>query len=223
MYGLGWCEIVPPPEVDGTANADPTGTRHLGMADAEPPRVPWVSESVIVSDSAIAGRGMFTNQALEPGRVVLRLGGRLVSTEELTRLIHHSDRYVDTVAVFEDVYLVLPSGTTMHYGNHSCEPNLWHVGPYEIAARRRIGAGEELTMDYGTQSGAPGFSMACIWGQRSAGASSPARTGDVPICGPATPGTGCRRSRSGSATRPARDFESSSASRAGSRTRSPSC
>jgi hypothetical protein len=123
-----------------------------------------VCESVIVSDSAIAGRGMFTNQALEPGRVVLRLGGRLVSTEELARLIHHSDRYVDTVTVFEDVHLVLPSGTTMHYGNHSCEPNLWHVGPYEIATRRRIGAGEELTMDYGTQSGAPGFAMACRCG-----------------------------------------------------------
>jgi hypothetical protein len=136
------------------------------MADAGPPRVPWVCESVIVSDSAIAGRGMFTNQALEPGRVVLRLGGRLVSTEELARLLQHSGRYVDTVTVFEDVHLVLPSGTTVHYGNHSCEPNLWHVGPYEIATRRRIGAGEELTMDYGTQSGAPGFSMKCQCGAR---------------------------------------------------------
>jgi hypothetical protein len=35
------------------------------MADAGPPRVPWMHESVIVSDSAIAGRGMFTNQDLE--------------------------------------------------------------------------------------------------------------------------------------------------------------
>ena len=134
------------------------------MADAEPPRVPWVCESVIVSDSPIAGRGMFTNQALEPGRVVVRLGGRLVSTEELARLLEESDRYVDTLTVFEDVHLVLPSGTTVHYGNHSCELNLWHVGPYEIATRRQIDAGEELTMDYGTQSGAPGFSMACRCG-----------------------------------------------------------
>jgi hypothetical protein len=109
---------------------------------------------------------MFTNQVLEPGRVVLRLGGRLVSTEELARLLQHSGRYVDTVTVVEDVHLVLPSGTTVHYGNHSCEPNLWHVGPYEIASRRGIGAGEELTMDYGTQSGAPGFSMTCRCGAR---------------------------------------------------------
>ena len=118
-------------------------------------------ESVIVSDSAIAGRGLFTNQALEPGRVVLRLGGRLVSTAELARLLDESNRYVDTLTIFDDFHLVLPSGTTVHYGNHSCDPNLWHIGPYEIAARRWIEAGEELTIDYGTQSGAPGFSKAC--------------------------------------------------------------
>ena len=118
-------------------------------------------ESVIVSDSAIAGRGLFSNQALAPGQVVLRLGGRLVSTAELARLLDESDRYVDTLTILEDVHLVLPSATTLHYGNHSCDPNLWHVGPYEIAARRWIEAGEELTIDYGTQSGAPGFSMAC--------------------------------------------------------------
>jgi hypothetical protein len=120
-----------------------------------------VYESVIVSHSLIAGRGLFTNHALAPGQVVLRLGGRLVSTEDLARLIEVSDRYVDTLTAFDDAHLVLPSGTTVHYGNHSCDPNLWHVGPYDIAARRRIGAGEELTIDYGTQSGAPGFSMAC--------------------------------------------------------------
>jgi hypothetical protein len=120
-----------------------------------------VHESVIVSDSAIAGRGLFTNQSLAPGQVVLRLGGRLVSTAELTRLLDGSSRYVDTLTVFEDIHLVLPSATTLHYGNHSCDPNLWHVGAYEIAARKRIEAGEELTIDYGTQSGAPGFSMTC--------------------------------------------------------------
>jgi hypothetical protein len=131
------------------------------MADAAPPQVPWVHESVIVSDSSIAGRGLFTNQALAPGQVVLRLGGRLVSTAELARLLEESNRYVDTLTVFEDAHLVLPSATTLHYGNHSCDPNLWHVGAYEIATRRLIEAGEELTIDYGTQSGAPGFSMAC--------------------------------------------------------------
>jgi hypothetical protein len=52
----------------------------------------------------------------------------------------------------------------VHYGNHSCDPNLWHVGPYEIATRRPVRAGEELTMDYATQTGTPGFSMSCRCG-----------------------------------------------------------
>jgi uncharacterized protein len=131
---------------------------------AGPPPVPWVHESVIVTTSAIAGRGLGTNAALEAGQVVLRLGGRLVSTGELARLLDESAGYLDTVTVFEDAHLVLPSGTTLHYGNHSCEPNLWHVGPYEVAARRPIDPGEELTIDYATHSGAPGFSMACACG-----------------------------------------------------------
>ncbi len=134
------------------------------MPEAGPPLVPWVYESVIVTTSAIEGRGLFTNEALEAGQEVLRLGGRLVSTAELVRLLDESDRYVDTVTVFDDLHLVLPSGTTLHYGNHSCDPNLWHVGPYDIASRRSVTAGEELTIDYATQSGAPGFSMVCTCG-----------------------------------------------------------
>lgn len=118
-------------------------------------------EAIVVKDSAIAGRGLFATTPIEEGTVVIRVGGRLVGTDELRRLIETSPHYVDTLTVFEDVHLVLPAATTVHYGNHSCDPNLWHVGPYEIATRREVGVGEELTMDYATQTGAPGFSMPC--------------------------------------------------------------
>jgi SET domain-containing protein len=130
----------------------------------DPPLVPWVDEAVIVANSVVHGRGLFTNADLDAGRIVIRLGGRLVSSRELERLLDESAAYVDTVAVAEDVHLVLPSGTTVHYGNHSCDPNLWHVGPYEIATRRPVAAGEELTVDYGTQSAGAGFSMGCSCG-----------------------------------------------------------
>jgi hypothetical protein len=36
---------------------------------------------------------------------------------------------------------------------------MWHVGPYEIAARRAGGVGDEPAIDYGIQSGAAGFAM----------------------------------------------------------------
>jgi hypothetical protein len=73
---------------------------------------------VIVSYSVIHGRDLFTNANLDADRVVIRLGGRLVSSE-LERLLDAAPASVDTVAVYEDVHLVLPSGTTVHYGNHS--------------------------------------------------------------------------------------------------------
>jgi uncharacterized protein len=134
------------------------------VAPHGPPLVPWVDEVVIVNHSVIHGRGLFANSDLDAGRVVIRLGGRLVSSSELERLVDAATGYIDTVAVYEDVHLVLPSGTTVHYGNHSCDPNLWHTSPYEIATRRPVAVGEELTVDYGTHSAGAGFSMRCACG-----------------------------------------------------------
>ena len=101
--------------------------------------------------------------------IVIRLSGRLVSTDELARLIEHANSdpshvYVDTLTIHEDAHLVLPAASVIHFGNHSCDPNLWHVGPFEIATRHAVHIGDELTIDYGSQSGAPGFSMDCSCG-----------------------------------------------------------
>jgi uncharacterized protein len=128
---------------------------------------PWIDEALIVGESPISGLGLFAADSIESGRVVIRLGGRLLSTSQLEDLIVASSQYVDTLTVSEGLHLVLPPNTKVHYGNHSCDPNLWHVGPYEIAARRLIEGGEEVTIDYGTQSGAPGFSMVCSCGAES--------------------------------------------------------
>ena len=139
------------------------------MDKVGPPETVWVHPHIAVHDSSIEGKGLFATRDLPAGEIVLRLGGRLVSTDELARLIDHaksdpSHTYVDTLTIDEDAHLVLPPGTVIHFGNHSCDPNMWHVSPFEIATRRLVSAGDELTIDYGTQSGAPGFSMACRCG-----------------------------------------------------------
>ena len=115
------------------------------------------------------GEGTLCYGRIPTGEVVLRLNGRLVSTEELGRPIEHakadpSHSYADTLTIYEDAHLVLPLGTAIYFGNHSCDPSMWHVGPYEIATRPAVGVAEELTIDYGTQSGAAGFSMSCSCG-----------------------------------------------------------
>jgi uncharacterized protein len=72
--------------------------------------------------------------------------------------------FVDTITAFPDVHLVLPPDTIAHFMNHSCDPNAWHAGPYEIAARGDLAAGREVTIDYATHSGAAGFRMDCNCG-----------------------------------------------------------
>ena len=133
-------------------------------ADVPPPEPDcWLHPDVAVDRSPIAGRGLFARAPIPAGTVVSRLGGRLVTTGELRRLLAGPD-YVDTIAVAGDVHLVLPPRRDNGYGNHSCDPNLWWVGAYELAARRDIAAGEELTTDYATSTAEPGFVMPCACG-----------------------------------------------------------
>jgi SET domain-containing protein len=122
----------------------------------------WLHPDVAVRRSTIEGRGLFARAPIPAGTVVSRVGGRLVSGAELRRLFADPDQpYVDTITVAADTHLVLPPRRDNGYGNHGCDPNLWWTGPYELAARRDIAAGEELTNDYATSTAEPGFTMSC--------------------------------------------------------------
>jgi hypothetical protein len=150
----GWAE---PPSTD-----DPWMDVLVGSGRAEI----WTHESVTRAVSNIEGDGLFAADDIAAGTMVARLGGRLASTVELTALIDAADAdpdaaYVDSTTIDEDVHLVLPPDTLVHYVNHSCDPNLWHQGAYRFVARRDIRAGEELTVDYATSAGAPGLDMVC--------------------------------------------------------------
>jgi hypothetical protein len=125
----------------------------------------WLHPDVEVRRSPISSRGLFATALITAGTVVSRLGGRLVSSAQLRELFaaaRDPDRpYIDTITVDADLHLVLPPRRANGYGNHSCDPNLWWVGPYELAARRDVGIGEELTNDYATRTAEPDFVLAC--------------------------------------------------------------
>src|SRR5262245_3267290 len=126
----------------------------------------WLHPDVVVGQSTIEGRGLFTRRAIAAGATVGRVGGRLVSTDELDQLFAAAARdparpYIDTIVVGDDVHLVLPPRRPIGYGNHSCDPNVWWVDAYTLAARRDIGVGEEVTNDYGTSTAADDFRMDC--------------------------------------------------------------
>lgn len=113
-----------------------------------------------------------SDPGIPAGTVVSRLGGRLVSTAGLTAIFKAAASdpdhpYIDTITVDEDLHLVLPSRQASAYGNHSCDPNLWWIDAYSLAARRDIASGEEVTNDYATSAGIPEipeFRMACACG-----------------------------------------------------------
>ena len=126
-----------------------------------PPSSCWLSSSVEVRRSPIDGSGLFAVRAIPEGTLVARLGGHLVSTEELSELFDESDEYVDAITVDADAHLVLAPGNLVRYGNHSCDPNLWWEGAFDLVARRDIAAGEEISNDYAASTIDPGFVMAC--------------------------------------------------------------
>jgi SET domain-containing protein len=126
----------------------------------------WLHPDVEIRPSPIAGLGLFATASVTAGTVVSRVGGRLVSTTELRDMLAaaatdpgHS--FIDTIAVTETRQLVLPPRRPNGYGNHSCDPNLWWVDAYQLAARRHITAGEEVTNDYATSTGDDEFTMVC--------------------------------------------------------------
>jgi len=114
----------------------------------------------------IAGRGLFANTPIAQGDPVSRVGGRLVTTRELKAMFDAAEQYaaqhyVDSIVVDEDLHLVMPAGSTGHWANHSCEPNLGWADEYTLVALRDIAAGEELTDDYATSTVDPDFVLYC--------------------------------------------------------------
>ena len=120
--------------------------------------------AVAVRPSAVAGDGLFARVPLAAGTAVSRLGGRLVTTTALRRLLGAATGYVDTITVADDAHLVLPAGWPGGKGNHGCDPNLWWAAPYTLVARRDIARGEELTNDYATSTGEERYTMPCRCG-----------------------------------------------------------
>lgn len=129
----------------------------------------WLHPDLEVRPSPIAQLGLLARAPILAGTVVSRVGGRLMSGAQLDALFAAAGQrpgqpYIDTISVAEDLHLVLPPGQLNHFGNHSCDPNLWWVDAYTLATRRPITAGEEVTNDYGTSTAVAGFSMPCTCG-----------------------------------------------------------
>ena len=125
-----------------------------------PPASCWLHPSVDVRPSEIAGRGLFATTALPSGTVVSRLGGRLVTTAELARVMADADHYVDTIVVAPDQHLLVAAGDN-RFGNHSCDPNLGWVDEFTLATMVEVPTGQELVTDYAMSTADPEHVLRC--------------------------------------------------------------
>ncbi|GAB2903820.1 SET domain-containing protein-lysine N-methyltransferase [Streptomyces mayteni] len=89
-----------------------------------------------------------------------RLGGTVIGDAALAAL----EPPHCSVTIGEGRHLLIDPAEPVRYGNHSCEPNLWHADAVTIVARRDIATGEELTSDYATLTGVEEWAMDCHCG-----------------------------------------------------------
>ena len=120
----------------------------------------WLTSAAEVRGSPIAGLGLFAVRDIVMGEPVMRLGGRIIGNDDLAGL---TPPY-SSLCIGEDAHILIDPTHPVRYGNHSCDPNLWHEDATTVVARRHIRDGEELTIDYATHTISPNWSMPCRCG-----------------------------------------------------------
>jgi hypothetical protein len=130
----------------------------------EIPAEAWLDGRIRVRPSAIHGLGLFASDRMEAGELILVLGGDRLTDAEVRDLIARGERY-DGIVLDENVNLrIRPADWPGIHGNHSCDPNLWLIGPVTMTLRRDVEAGDELVSDYATYTMTPEWSMPCACG-----------------------------------------------------------
>ncbi|TDC23845.1 SET domain-containing protein [Streptomyces sp. 8K308] len=134
---------------------------HARTAPAAPHRL-LAHRKAEVRASPIQGLGLFAIAPLRAGEAVQRVGGELIDDAALATL----EPPYSSITVDEDRHLLIDPAEPVRYGNHSCEPTLWHADAFTLVARRDIAVGEELTSDYATHTGVDAWAMDCRCGSR---------------------------------------------------------
>lgn len=106
---------------------------------------------IVVLESPIQGKGIFTTKPCEAGEVLMIIAGETISADECLR----REEEENNVYIFyndEDTYIDAAMTAKIRYINHSCEPNA-EVKDRDreslyLVASRPIQAGEEITIDY---------------------------------------------------------------------------
>jgi hypothetical protein len=115
----------------------------------------WIDTRIEIRHSPIHGNGMFAVAPIKQSEVVTIWGGTLLLADEDlegTKAQEWRAKGYVWATIGGGLHLAsLLSGDDedlSNFMNHSCDPNVWMQDEVILIARRDIGAGEELTIDY---------------------------------------------------------------------------
>jgi SET domain-containing protein len=102
-----------------------------------------------VEEKQIPGKGMgvFTKEFVPEGKIIWKLSD---NAKEYTVEEYENLPYEIKKNVYQSGDKFVGAEGYGESWNHSCEPNTWWVSDNELAAKRDIQIGEELTYDYVT-------------------------------------------------------------------------
>lgn len=114
------------------------------MKDIEP----LFCKKVHVANSFLSGKGLFSDELIKKGEVILRFGGSIALQKD-----RHSGSYIESsfLPISEDCILCETKTSQKDpsdYINHSCSPNVGMKDCITLIAIRDIQIGEEILCDY---------------------------------------------------------------------------
>ncbi len=110
--------------------------------------------------------GVFAQQPITSGELLVMWSGKIVATEHLHELTPLE--ISRSVQVEEDLYLVpIVEGEPGDFINHSCNPNAGLQGQIALVALRDIKSGEEICYDYAMTDGSAYDEFECHCGEPS--------------------------------------------------------
>ena len=120
----------------------------------------WKSSKVEIRDIASEFKGIFAAKDIKEGEYIFRNWNDLclmLTIEDVKQLpLKHRIFFEKYATELYEGTFVGPyetediSSMSEYFINHSCDPNSWLVSDGDVAARRNISSGEEITIDYAT-------------------------------------------------------------------------
>ncbi len=132
----------------------------------------WINDNLSARDTVKYGKGVFANNKIEKGELLLVFGGYVMTRGEEDALpekirdiaIRITPNHV--IGVIDEDQLA-----ETEFVNHSCEPNAGIKGQISLVAMRDIEVDEEITFDYGTVlfdlKGGPAYELDCFCGKKN--------------------------------------------------------